>query len=262
MRLQHLTKSSELNTPNINCYKKFPRWKCRDRRFLIEGQAEVEAECQWDQTYSLVPSELECTVAFCDNATAAPDSNNLLFPWNGDVVPINTNLTYSCKEGMSIEADTSWKDQAPTFTTVMCSSDGTFAYPTWPQCSSWTQCLDPGNSPGVNRSYQRGQDLSYNSMLRYQCTDPRKYIKVSGTNNAAVAKLDNTCHWRKRFSLNGSALECSMHHCGHPYNHPGAHSPPPPEKNITLVTPPGWGSHNWHTSLEAQLHTDVMAQLT
>ena len=154
---------------------------------------------------------------------------------------------------MSVEADTTWKDQAPTSTTVKCRSDGTFAYPTWPQCSSEVSCPDPGNSLGVNRTYIQGQDLQYNSTLRYLCTDPRKYIKVSGTSDDAVARLDTTCQWRKSFPLDGSALECSMHHCGHPYDHPGAHTPPPPEQNITLVTPSGWGGHYWHTSFGSMI---------
>ena len=189
-------------------------------------------------------------IAFCDNATAAPESNNLLFPWDGQVVPINTNLTYNCKPDMSVEADTDLKTQAPTLATVKCGSDGLFEYPAWPQCSTTVSCPDPGNSPGVNRSYLQGQDLQYNSILQHLCTDPRKYIRVSGSTDTVVEALNNTCHWRKSYPLDGSALECVMHHCGHPHDHPGAHLPPPLENNLTLVTPALWGTHYWHTSFK------------
>ena len=195
-----------------------------------------------------MPSSLQCILTYCDNATSPPASTNLLSPWDGQVVPLNTILVYSCKPNMAIESDTNFKYQAATSTTVKCGSDGLFDYPaSWPQCSTTVSCPDPGISPGVNRTYRRGpQDLQYNSTLRYSCTDPRKYIKTIGSGYSLERKLETSCGWRQTFPLDGFSLECLMHHCSHPHDHPGAHRPPPPENNISLVTPPLWDLDDWH----------------
>ena len=148
---------------------------------------------------------------------------------------------------MALLTDTDWK--SVTGVNVKCGSDGELQYPSpWPTCmeESTVKCPDPGNSPDVNRTLSSGNLLEYNSRLKYACSDPRKYIKVTGSSDQVQAEIINPCHWRKSFPIDGTALECHMHHCTYPYKEPGAHSPPPPEYNLVLDEPQGSTVDNWH----------------
>lgn len=44
-----------------------------------------------------------------------------------------------------------------------------------------------------------------------------------------------TCHWRGRYDLDATQLQCVLHHCRHPHLEPGSH-PPPPAANALLLS--------------------------
>ena len=239
------------------------RWKCKDRRYLIKVKGSSDAatptvngKCQWSKEYTVVPADLECVIAYCDNPILTPNSDgrNYSFTWNKKVVPVNTVIQYPCMTGMRIQNDTTNKTEASSSSSVKCGADGEFRYPSpWPQCSSTVSCPDPGNSAGVNRTYLVGDSLQYNNVLKYVCTDPRQYIKVAASSAALAAFLTSRCQWRRSFPLDGSGLACTIHHCAHPHSHPGKHQPPPEQNHIELVTPEGWGENNWHVAFGASI---------
>ena len=146
---------------------------------------------------------------------------------------------------MALLTDTDWK--SVTGVNVRCGSDGELQYPSpWPKCEPTITCPDPGNSQDVNRTLSSGNLLEYESNFKYVCSDPRKYIKVTGSMGQVQAEINNPCHWRQTFPIDGTALECQMHHCTYPYKEPGAHSPPPQEYNLVLDRPQGSTVENWH----------------
>ena len=149
---------------------------------------------------------------------------------------------------MALLTDTDWK--STTGVHVTCGTDGELQYPSpWPTCLQTVKCPDPGNSPNVNRTLASGNLLEYGSRLRYVCSDPRKYIKVTGSTNQVAAEILNPCHWRESFPIDGTALECHMHHCIYPYKEPGSHAPPPLEYNLVLHEPSGSTVENWHVRI-------------
>ena len=190
-----------------------------------------------------MPSQLECVLWYCDNpVTDTPNNNhNYAFTWNTiSLTRLNSPLRYPCKAGHWVESDVDWRSQAPDGTDVMCGQDGYYSYPTtWPQCSSTVTCADPGNSLEVTRTLEEGDELQYNSLLRYTCDDNRKWIKLLGTASLSP-QLETRCQWRKTYPLDGSKLVCEIHHCRHPHNDPGSHSPPGAEYDLTLVDRTNW----------------------
>ena len=67
----------------------------------------LEASCQWDKTYSLMPDDMECVVTSCDNPDMDPTTNglNYNFYWDGELVPINDSIVYTCNSGHYHEQD-------------------------------------------------------------------------------------------------------------------------------------------------------------
>ena len=249
------------------------RWKCKDRRYKINKTCvtswsvvggkvvkvedcddwERSASCQWDETYTVLPTDLECVLRYCDNATNPPLESNLNYTWDGNLGPLlNLHEWYPCKNGWALLTDTDW--QSTKGVNVKCNSNGEYEYPSpWPTCYSTVSCPDPGNSAEVNRTLTYGNLLDgdlfdYRANLKYVCSDPRKYIKVTGSTDKIKADLNNPCHWRKTFPIDGTALECQMHHCTYPYKEPGAHTKPPDDHNIVLVEPTGTTIDSWHVS--------------
>ena len=182
---------------------------------------------------------------YCDNPTDAPnDPHNYNYNWNGNVVRLNTWISYPCKGGHRVEVTNKInKGGAPTQTSVKCGNDGEFIYPSpWPQCSATITCEDPGDSTGVTRAYITANvDLDYDSRLRYTCDDPRRWVKLTAeADTALTAFRDNRCQWNKAFEWDGSDLVCVINHCRHPHDEPGSHDPPPVENQITLDDQSDW----------------------
>ena len=230
----------------------FYRWRCRDRRYLIrlagsqdEALTEIDSRCLWYKNYSLTPSDLECVISYCDNATLDPNTNGLNYNFTGGFTLFNLSDTiiYPCNDNFSLEGDFDWKENSTNETEVVCGADGEFIYPsTWTQCSKTVYCPDPGNSTNISRIYiSSRRDLEYLSEFQYTCDDPRQWIRRTGQDDTQLSSyIRNKCLWRKSFQLDGTTFECKLHHCSHPHNHPGSHPPPPPQYNISLVPQSNW----------------------
>ena len=89
---------------------------------------------------------VECVLSFCDNATDSPNTgNNFDFTWDQNVIPIDENVIYPCKDSHAIEGDYDYKSDAPEQVLVLCGNDGKLQYPDpWQQCSEDITCADPG----------------------------------------------------------------------------------------------------------------------
>ena len=240
------TISTDLN------YNDYVYWKCRDRRYRIRTkntinwpQSVITSRCKWSREISLSPSDLECVLRYCDNATDAPNTNgaNYQFTQTRTLVSLSSSIAYPCKSNHRVEQNVVWKSNAASSTLVKCKTDGQFDYPSvWPQCSTTVSCPDPGNSSHISRTYtSTTRDLRYGSKLNWKCDDPRKYIKLSGEpDSALVASKTAMCEWSQSYPVDGSDLVCVLHHCRHPHDELGSHQPPSPDLNLELV------SRNWH----------------
>lgn len=205
----------------------------------------IESECLWNKTYTIMPSDLECVITYCDNPTLEPNTNglNYNFTWSQELLLINDSFIYPCLDNYYHETNEEWRTNSPTFVEVVCDEQGELIYPsTWPQCSRTVSCPDPGNSPLVSRSYTTWtKNLEYGSVLRYTCDDKRKWIKYSYEEDSALDwKMDTRCYWNKFYSKNGTNLVCVMHHCRHPHDEPGFHEPPSAVYNLVLKQFSSW----------------------
>ena len=238
-------------TAKVN-YKTKIKWKCKDRRYLIrpkdksKGLADsYESICRWDTSFSKSPQSLECILTYCDNPVNDPNSNgaNYNFAWGGNRIGLGKTIYYPCKTGHRVESDTNWKNESDSGTHITCGQDGEFVYPDpWPQCSSTVQCADPGNSDGITRTQTTSKsEFDYDSVYKYECDDPRKWIKISGSADSTLkASLSTRCNWRKTFPLDGNNLECVIHHCMHPHDDPGGHEAPDSSLKISLKDETDW----------------------
>ena len=48
------------------------RWRCKDRRYNLRRinststpVEKIWSQCRWDETYAVLPSELECVLTYC-----------------------------------------------------------------------------------------------------------------------------------------------------------------------------------------------------
>ena len=225
------------------------RWKCKDDRYLVRRKDTTEwgadlknAQCLWYSNYSYNPSNLECVLRYCNNPTTAPNTNslNFNFVWSGSRVLLGGSLAYPCQSNHKIEEDKEYKSSARSQISIGCGQNGEFIYPDpWPQCSETIKCLDPGNSTEVTRTLKSGDNLMYLSTLEYTCSDPRKWIRSIGT-QALSSSATTKCRWRKTYPLDGTNLECLIHHCRHPHDEPGSHPPPAPEYQLILKEKTSW----------------------
>ena len=150
------------------------------------------------------------------------------------------NLTFQCKSDYNVEQDVDWKENASDSTTIQCGENGLLIYPDpWPQCSKTVSCPDPGNSSEITRTLASGSALEYLSVFNYKCDDLRKWIRSIDT-EVLSASLNSRCHWRQSYSVDGTNLECIIHHCRHPHDEPGSHSAPGAEYQIVLKEEANW----------------------
>ena len=169
------------------------RWSCRDRRYQIRlamtspSQDYLTSTCLWYSNYSILPSDLECTLKFCDQSTnvsntdghnfdfqhcSANCTNNINFATlyadnlNGRT-HLGNSIIYPCKSGYSIESNlTVDKALAATSIQVVCGLSGEYIYPDpWPQCSSTVYCPDPGQMENLTRQDLIGSN-DYQSVIR------------------------------------------------------------------------------------------------
>ena len=236
------------------------RWSCSDKRYQITRPGagsyfSLSITCGWFETYSTNPETFECVLKFCYNPDRDPLTNGQnvgsisgLF-WNNYTL-LNGNIYYHCQSGLRLEQDTDLKNQAADRYQVPCGPDGNYAYPAErKQCLSTVQCMDPGLTSEVQREYTSGSNLGYTSVFQYTCKDPRQFIKLQDSTVDYAASISTKCHWRQRYTINGTLLMCKIVRCGHPHNDPGSHMPPPTENSLILQQ-----HATWHIEFEEEVN--------
>ena len=170
----------------------------------------------------MIPSELECILTFCDNATEEPNDNgaNYNFTWDEKVIPINTEVFYPCQDGMRIENDTYNKYEASTGSVIQCAEDGLLKYPTeWPQCSDDIQCGEPPEPPEQGERYwivnDEGDD-SYESRVAYQCVNGSEF-DTTGDGKGDSVSIMISCRWNKTWDPWPSLPPCYITDCISPF---------------------------------------------
>ena len=208
----------------------------------------ITATCSWYKTFDVNPSDIECILAYCDNATDFPFNaiNNFVSVYKegsqnpydtniGSVIPLNSKINYYCKPNYRLQNDTNLKEEAENFIGVTCSN-GTLEYPSiWPTCVETIQCPDPGSTEELVRTEKKLTNHTYLAELEYSCLDQRSYIKTDGSDIPLAPSIVTTCRWRKIYNVDVNNLICEIHHCGHPHSGNGSHPAPPPKYNISLV---------------------------
>ena len=149
-------------------------------------------------------------------------------------------MTYDCKSNHKIEEAVNYKENASDRITIECNQNGLLDYPEpWPQCSETISCSDPGNSSEITRTLASGTTLEYLSVFNYKCDDLRKWIRSIGT-DVLLPSSSSMCQWRQSYSVDGTNLECIIHHCRHPHDEPGSHPAPGAEYQIILKDEASW----------------------
>ena len=210
-------------------------WRCKDRRFLIRdttsatntGQESITSRCRWSKEWSVSPSQLECRLTYCDNATEAPNtSHGYNFTWDGAVIPIGQSVTYRCRDGWRFEADTDTKDQAGMKVEVKCGTDGYLGYPTtWTTCRDKTECPAPPPPPeNGSLSLEGDPSLSqpYLTQLVYSCTNGSQY-DTDSSGAGDTPGLVSSCQWRGAWHPWTSMPSCIITHCTSPPLPPSHH---------------------------------------
>ena len=207
------------------------RWKCEDRRYLIKVKEDdvnppaetITASCLWYKNYSLIPTQLECILTYCDNATDLPNDNgaNYNFTWDGNVIPLNTDIIYPCMDGMHVENDTYHKEEASNVSVVHCASDGHLKYPDpWPQCSEDIFCGEPPLPPtqGGSRFWVVGDegDDSYNSYVSYRCLNGSEF-DTDGDGAGDTIEISISCRWNKTWDPWPILPPCYITDCIDPF---------------------------------------------
>ena len=165
----------------------------------------IHSPCLWYSNYSFLPSELECTVSYCDNPTPIPNisGENYDFQWDGELVPLGADLIYPCQAGMKIENSTDTKEEASNSSIIRCGSDGEFIYPSlWAQCSNTVQCGQPplqtDNGTRIWINSEQYED-SYGTEVVYRCVNGSQFdTDADGVGDTLTITL--SCLWSKSWS--------------------------------------------------------------
>ena len=185
----------------------------------------------------MLPSELECILTYCDNATHIPNENgaNYNFSWDGELIPLYTDLAYPCKAGMRLENSTHYKGQASNMSVVSCGGDGEMKYPAeWPQCSADIECGDPpSNTEGGSRLWVVGEewDSNYRATIAYRCFNGSKF-DTSGNGLGDTLEIAISCRWNKLWDPWPVLPPCYITDCVDPY--------PVPEDTFLEVVRTSW----------------------
>ena len=223
-------------------------WRCKDRRYQIRdtGQSDqrtwdsIQSTCRWDKTYDFLPERLQCYLRFCDNATQVPNaSHGFNFTWDGQRVPLQSEVTYTCRDGWRFEADTEWKEQAGNFTEVTCGDSGELEYPSpWPNCTSLTHCPAPPPAPENSSLVLQGhpgQPQPYTTSLHYACINGSQFDTDLNSRGDTPA-LSSSCQWRGAWHPWSLLPPCLVTHCTAP--------PLPPPDHLLEEIAPAWTAVN------------------
>ena len=174
----------------------------------------------------MLPSELECVLTYCDNATEVPNDNgaNYNYTWDGEVIPLNTEVIYPCQDNMRIENDTYYRSDASNVSIVHCASDGYLKYPeVWPQCSLKTYCGAPPDPPaGGSRVWivnEEGDDSS-GTFITYRCVNGSEF-DTTGDSYGDSFDITISCRWNKVWAPWPVLPPCYITDCVEPFPIPG-----------------------------------------
>lgn len=194
----------------------------------------LEANCQWDKTYTMIPSQLECMITYCDNPSLEPNTNglNYNFIWDQQLVPINSKLVYPCKDQYRHEGDVAMKNDATNEMEVVCGVDGEFIYPTWLPCYDMLSCDKPPDPPSNgSRSWIYPALIFqefYDTNIRYFCEDGSQF-DVNGDQIGDSIFIEIRCQWNKQWLPYPTLPSCIITHCVKPF-------PIPPKTNLIELT--------------------------
>ena len=178
--------------------------------------------CLWYKNYTVLPSELECVLTYCDNATEIPNENgaNYNFIWDGNVIPLNSDVDYPCKDGMKIENATYYRWHASNMSVVHCASDGELKYPAeWPQCSEDIQCGEPPvETDGGSRQWIVGNENAddYDTTVAYRCVNGSEF-DTTGDSAGESVEIEISCRWNKAWDPWPVLPPCYITDCVDPF---------------------------------------------
>ena len=182
----------------------------------------MNSTCLWYKNYTLLPSELECILTYCDNATEIPNENgaNYNFTWNGNVIPLNYDVIYPCKDGMRIENNTYSKYDASPLSVVNCASNGELQYPAeWPQCSGDIHCGEPPlPTDGGSRQWIVGAENAddYGATVAYRCVNGSEF-DTTGDGVGDDIQIEISCRWNKTWDPWTVLPPCYITDCVDPF---------------------------------------------
>ena len=209
------------------------RWQCQNRRYSIREKGTTstfrykQPRCRWDKTYDNLPTDYECVLTHCDNATNTPSStHNYNFTWDENIILIGDIVEYKCKGRMALENNTAYKHNASTSLYIHCLEDGLLHYPDkWTMCSEAVNCplqlpAKPANNIVNGESGHDGfityldgaveLEDTYDTKVEYRCANGSQFVLDTGTN----ISIRSRCQWNKQWSpFNTSLPPCVVTHC-------------------------------------------------
>ena len=237
---------------------KSQRWRCKDRRYNLRRinststpVEKIWAQCRWDETYVVLPSELECILTYCAHphdyphgSHDRPPSNkniNLVTPsgsgWSteGWHVEFGTKITYKCDSGKHFELPVP-SEVDPTHDTlkVECLNTGVYNTPilqgeVWPNCTQTVNCGPPlphpvngringtdGHDGAITWLNNATNQDTYGTTVEYKCADGSQFDTTSN-GQGDTPTIRTRCQWDKTWSAPASLPPCYVTHCIHPY---------------------------------------------
>ena len=234
------------------------RWECKDKRFDLRRigftdlpEPSINAECQWNEAYSIVPADLECVLTHCDHPhdylqgshEPPPAENALQLVTPADQVN-NTNWRISFGSKISYQCTSSKYFELPVPTEldptqesleVECLQTGTYNTPpvqskVWPNCTETVLCGPPPPHPinGVVNGIEgfegsikwlhgaERDSNTYNTTVEYACANGSQF-DTNDDGRGDVATLQSRCQWDKTWSQPNPLPSCQVTHCIVPF---------------------------------------------
>ena len=244
------------------CIHFFSRWVCRDRRENLKkvGSSEtptskITAECQWNETYTILPSELQCVLSQCSHPhdyqfgshQPPPEENNLelVIPVdqsNNTIWKINfgRKIRYKCSGSKHFELPhPSERDPTQDTLDVECLTNGTYNTPlvqgktSWPNCTQTVRCGPPplhptngmvngreGYDGSITWMYGAAKDSdTYNTTVEYTCANGSQF-DTDGDGQGNSGAIQSRCQWDKTWSQQNPLPPCFVTHCIVPFSIP------------------------------------------
>ena len=209
------------------------------------------AECQWDETYTVLPSELQCVLSHCSHPhnyphgshDPPPQENNLELDspddhFNTTVwrVSFGSKIRYKCSGTKHFEHPLPTEiDPTQDTLDVECLPSGTYSTPlvqgrAWPNCTQTVRCGPPPSHPtngmvngreghdgSIAWMYGAPEDSdTYNTTVEYSCTNGSQF-DTNGDGQGNSATIQSRCQWDKSWSQQNPLPPCYVTHCIAPF---------------------------------------------